>query len=193
MMRVESICLGDYATNCYLVNTNGITLLIDPAVAAPELFSWLDGRRVDMVINTHAHPDHVGGNWELQRRGSKILLHRAALSTLNKFYPDHPPIDRYIDEGEVIADSLRVLHTPGHCPGSIILVGEGVIFSGDLIFAGSIGRTDLPGGSRREIYRSLKRLVSLPGDYRIYPGHGKQTTLEQERMNNPFITRLEDR
>jgi glyoxylase-like metal-dependent hydrolase (beta-lactamase superfamily II) len=189
-MRVETICLGELATNCYLIDTDSVTILIDPAQPGDGLTSFLSGRRVDLVINTHGHFDHIGGDWELQRSGAQLLIHRADLSLVDRSYPDHPPFDRYIEEGEILPGGLRVMHTPGHSPGSIVLVGDGVLFVGDLLFAGSIGRTDFPGGSMKEMNRSLARLLSLPGDYRIYPGHGPETSLGRERRANPYLLRL---
>jgi len=189
-MRVESICLGQLATNCYLVSVNGVTVLIDPAEPSEPLFSFIGNRKIDLVVNTHGHFDHIGGNWALQTKGSQVLIHQKDLQFVDRFYPDHPPIDRYLKEGEEIAGILRVLHVPGHSPGSVALVGDGVLFSGDLLFAGSIGRTDLPGGSIKEMRRSLRQILALPGDYRVYPGHGGITTLEKERKTNPFILSL---
>jgi|LZCG01.1.fsa_nt_gb glyoxylase-like metal-dependent hydrolase (beta-lactamase superfamily II) len=186
-MQVESICLGDLATNCYLFDIDGLRILIDPAESSEALFSFLRRRKVDLVVNTHGHFDHIGGDWALQGEGAQVLLHRADLPFVDHFYPDHPPIDRYIEDGDEIAGSLRVIHAPGHSPGSVVLVARDVLFVGDLLFAGSIGRTDLPGGSLTEMEESLKKILALPGDYRVYPGHGEATTLEKERRTNPFI------
>lgn len=189
-MRVESICLGSLATNCYLMSVDGVTVLIDPAEASETLFSFIGERKVDLVVNTHGHFDHVGGDWKLQEQGAQVLLHRGDLPFVDRFYPDHPSIDRYLKEGDEIAGVLRVLHVPGHSPGSVVLVGNGVLFSGDLLFAGSIGRTDFPGGSVEEMRESLRRILALPEDYRVYPGHGETTTLKKERRENPFLLGL---
>ena len=186
-MQVESICLGSLATNCYLVEVNGSTILIDPAEPSEDLFSFLGERRVDLVVNTHGHFDHIGGDWALHEQGAEILLHRADLMFVDQFYPDHPPIDRYIEDGDEIAGNLRVIHVPGHSPGSVILATRDALFVGDLLFAGSVGRTDLPGGSLTQMKQSLKKLLALPGNYRVYPGHGEETTLDRERRTNPYI------
>jgi len=162
-MKVRSICLGPLSTNCYLIEVDGKRILIDPAEGGEPLRSFVGEGGVDLVVNTHGHFDHTGGDWEF---------------------------DRTIDEGDEIASGLRVIHTPGHSPGSIVLVGDGVLFVGDLLFAGSIGRTDFPGGSQEDMLRSLLRLIRLPGDYLIYPGHGPVTRLERERRENPFLTGL---
>lgn len=185
-MRVEKIVLGDLATNCYLIETADVTVLIDPAVCDARLREFLDGRKVDLVVNTHGHFDHVGGNWALKEEGAELLIHRADLRFVDESYPDHPPFDCYIDEGDEIA-GLRVLHTPGHSPGSVTLLGDGILFTGDLLFAGSVGRTDFPGGSWTEMRRSLARVLALGEDFLIYPGHGPRTRLSAERRMNPFL------
>ena len=123
----------------------------------------------------------------MQQRGAEIMLHKADLPLVDRFFPAHPAFDRLITDGEAFPGPLRVLHTPGHSPGSIVLVGDGVLFVGDLLFAGSIGRTDLPGGSIAEMTTSLAKLTALPGDYTVYPGHGPRTTLATERRTNPFL------
>jgi glyoxylase-like metal-dependent hydrolase (beta-lactamase superfamily II) len=186
-MRIESICLGSLATNCYLVSVDGTTIIIDPAEPSELLHSFIGRRTIDLVVNTHGHFDHVGGNWVLQKQGARVRIHPADIPYVDHFYPDHPAIDSPLEEGEEIAGILRVLHVPGHSPGSIALKGDGVIFSGDLLFAGSIGRTDLPGGSVKAMRKSLERILALPGDVRIYPGHGEATTVENERRTNPFV------
>jgi len=186
-MRIESICLGSLATNCYLVSVDGTTIIIDPAEPSESLHSFIGERTIDLVVNTHGHFDHVGGNWMLQEQGARICIHPADIPYVDHFYPDHPAIDTPLEEGEEIAGILRVLHVPGHSPGSIALQGDGVIFSGDLLFAGSIGRTDLPGGSMEAMRKSLERILTLPGDVRVYPGHGEATTVEKERRTNLFL------
>jgi hydroxyacylglutathione hydrolase len=189
-MRVEKICLGELSTNCYLVNADGLTILIDPAEYCEKLTSFIGNRQVDLVINTHGHFDHIGGNWQLQKAGAKLLIHEEDLPLVDSFYPDHPPFDRYIVDGETLPGGFRVIHTPGHSPGSIVLVKDDMLFVGDLLFAGSIGRTDFPGGSITKMNLSLSNIVSLPGDYRVYPGHGPSTTLKRERRTNPYLTSL---
>lgn len=187
-MRVSSICLGPLATNCYLVEMDGMTVLIDPAEDSEAVSSFLGDASVDVVVLTHGHFDHVGGAWACD--GAEAMMHEADLPYVDHFYPDHPPIDRYLHEGDEIVAGLTVLHTPGHSPGSIVLLADGVLFAGDLLFAGSIGRTDLPGGSPREMGESLRRIVGLPGDLTVYPGHGQATTLGRERGTNPFLVSI---
>lgn len=189
-MRVETICLGELATNCYLVDAGGRKIIIDPAQSGEALTSFIAGRHIDLVVNTHGHFDHIGGDWDLQKAGAQLLIHKADLPLVDRFYPDHPPFDRYVDDGDLLPGGLRVMHTPGHSPGSIVLVGDDLLFVGDLLFAGSIGRTDFPGGSMEEINRSLSRLIALPGEYLVYPGHGPSTHLGREKRANPYLTRL---
>ena len=186
-MRVETVCLGELATNCYLIDAGGKTILIDPAQSCDALTLFLVGHSVDLVVNTHGHFDHIGGDWDLQKRGAQLLVHKADLPLIDRFYPDHPAFDRYLEDGDLLPGGLRVKHTPGHSPGSVVLVGDDVLFVGDLLFAGSIGRTDFPGGSMEQMNKSLSRLAALPGDYLVYPGHGPATSLQKERRTNPFL------
>jgi len=187
-MRAASICLGPLATNCYLIELDGMTVLIDPAEDSELLSSFLGTVSVDIVVLTHGHFDHVGGAWACN--GAKVMMHEADLLYVDHFFPDHGPIDRTLDEGDEVVAGLTVLHTPGHSPGSLVLLSDGALFVGDLLFAGSIGRTDLPGGSPREMDASLRRIAGLSGDPIVYPGHGEATTLERERETNPFLVSM---
>jgi len=185
-MRVASICLGPLATNCYLIETDGATVLVDPAESSERLHAFVGDRSVDIVVLTHGHFDHIEGAWDFP--GARVMIHAADLPFLDHARPDRPPIDRSLCEGDIIAQTLTVLHTPGHSPGSVVLHAAGALFVGDLLFAGSIGRTDLPGGSLHEMNQSLRRILELEGDLTVYPGHGEITTLEKERRENPFLT-----
>ncbi len=189
-LQVETIVLGELETNCYVVTVDGVTAVIDPAEASDELFALIKDRTIDLILNTHGHFDHVGGDWALQETGASVRIHQADLPFLDHAFPDHPPVDRHLEEGDEVLPGLRVLHVPGHSPGSVAFVGKGVLFTGDLLFAESIGRTDLPGGSLEAIKASLRRIVALPGDYRVYPGHGPRTTLKRERTTNGYLLEL---
>lgn len=190
-MNIASICLGPLATNCYLVEERGMRILIDPAEDSAELRAFVGEQSVDAIINTHGHFDHVGGNWAFP--GVPVRIHADDLPLLSTTHPEPSGAIELIEEGEKILGALTVLHTPGHSPGSIVLVGDGVLIAGDLLFAGSIGRVDLPGGSPNLMYESLCRIVALSGDYTVYPGHGDPTTLEAERRRNPFLVGLGER
>ena len=186
-MRVSSICMGPLATNCYRVEIGGKNVLIDPAEASGALKAFVGEGAVDAVVLTHGHFDHVGGAWA--HDGAAVMIHEADLPYVDHFFPDRGPIDRFVNEGDEIVPGLMVLHVPGHSPGSVVLLADGAVFAGDLLFAGSIGRTDLPGGSPREMESSLRRIADLAGDLTVYPGHGETTTLGRERETNPFLVR----
>jgi hydroxyacylglutathione hydrolase len=187
-MRVSSTCLGPLGTNCYLVELASGTLLIDPAEDCPALHTLIGDRSIDVVLLTHGHFDHVGGAWAAH--ASQVLMHRSDLLFVDQFFPNHHPIDRYIDDGDEVLVGAKVLHLPGHSPGSVCVLVEDALFVGDVLFAGSIGRTDLPGGSMDTLSDSLRRLAALPGDYDVYPGHGESTTLDCERQINPYLRML---
>ncbi len=190
-LKIETLFLGPLATNCYVVSDGTRMIVIDPAEDSPRLRELIADRTVHLVINTHGHFDHVGGNWAIDPSGGDICIHPDDVPWVDDAYPGHPPFVRFLAEGDTPIPSLEVLHLPGHSPGSIALVGGGAIFCGDVLFAGSIGRTDLPGGSWEQLRQSLHRLISLPGDYIVYPGHGPQTTLGHERRSNPFLAGLQ--
>jgi glyoxylase-like metal-dependent hydrolase (beta-lactamase superfamily II) len=106
------------------------------------------------------------------------------------FFPQHPPFQRLLRDGEELVEGVRILHAPGHSPGSVVLVADGVLLTGDLLFAGSVGRTDFPGGSEDEMEASLRKILAINGERVVYPGHGEATTLERERRRNPFLRGL---
>ena len=194
-MFVKMFTVGMLATNCFLVGDkdSGEAAVIDPGFdresEARAIFDEIDrnGFRVKYIINTHGHPDHNGGNRILKdRSGAPILIHEAEASVLSS-----PPADRKLRDGDLIEVgnvSLKVIHTPGHSPGSMALLAPDYVFSGDTLFAGSIGRCDLPGGSPEELVNSLKtKLLSLPDYVKVCPGHGPVTSIGEERRNNPFL------
>jgi len=187
-MRVSSACLGQLGTNCYLVEVESGTLLIDPAVDSPALHSLIGDRSIDVVVLTHGHFDHVGGAWAVN--APEIVMNREDLPFVDEYFPNHGPVHRHVEEGDEILPGVKVLHLPGHSPGSIVLRVEDALFVGDVLFAGSIGRTDLARGSMGVMANSLRRLTALPGDYDVYPGHGESTTLNCERQINPYIRML---
>jgi glyoxylase-like metal-dependent hydrolase (beta-lactamase superfamily II) len=180
-------------------------VVIDPGGDADELTAAVAARglRVTAIVATHAHFDHVLAARRLQELlGAPFLLHRDDLPLLSWLQesgrlwlgvelPPPPEVDDFPVEGDVIVAGgveLDVLHTPGHSPGSISLVGGGSIFSGDTLFAGSVGRTDLPGGSSGDLLGAIRtKLFALDDALAVHPGHGPATTLGDERRSNPFV------
>ena len=194
-MFVRMFTVGMLATNCFLVGDpeSGESAVIDPGFdqesEAEAIHSEVrrNGFRIKYIINTHGHPDHIGGNRIMKERsGVPILIYEDDAPLLRD-----PLADRKLHDGDTISIGnlrLRVVHTPGHSPGSMALLAEDCVFSGDTLFAGSIGRYDLPGGSLEELVNSLKnKLLTLPDHVRVYPGHGPVTTIGEERRNNPFL------
>jgi hydroxyacylglutathione hydrolase len=195
-VELERLVVGELETNCYVLRSEGEAVVIDPGAPEERLLKALQGHQLKYILLTHAHPDHLGGAaWLKQKCGGAALLHRGDLAGLRRFLPRLEP-DRFLEEGDTVEfdkETLRVLHTPGHSPGSVVFMTGERLFVGDLLFWGSIGRTDLPGGSSGEMERSLRRLIDLDGDFSIYPGHGPETTLAQERVSNPFLRELQER
>ena len=192
-MQVFTLPLGAYQTNTYIVVNDGRCVVIDPGYEPETIHRFLEsnGLTADAIFLTHGHFDHVGGVKGLvERLGCPVYIHEAELSmpeamTAGPLYYTHT-----YGEGDRIEKaglSFRVLHTPGHTPGSVCLMAEDVCFSGDTLFAGSCGRTDLPGGDWATIRRSLYRLTQMENDLTVYPGHGESTTLAAEKRYNPYM------
>ena len=194
-MFVKMFTVGMLATNCFLVGDreSGEAVVIDPGFdresEAKVIFNEIErhGFQIKYIVNTHGHPDHSGGNRIMKERSrAPILIHEDDASALSD-----PPADRKLRDGDSIEVGkirLRVVHTPGHSPGSMALHGEDCVFSGDTLFAGSIGRYDLPGGSLEELVDSLKsKFLTLPDHIKVCPGHGPVTTIGDERRSNPFL------
>lgn len=206
-MKVVQIPNGRFVENCYLVADEGSG---ECAVVDPGEETALIGRALaDLNLHpvaiwlTHAHVDHVLGVSEIKRMtGAPVYLHPADRPLYDRVREQGvafgmradplPPPDRDFAPGDVVRAGMlqfAVRHTPGHSPGSVSLVGSGVAFVGDVLFQGSIGRTDLPGGDADTLLQSIQReLLSLPDATIVYSGHGAQTTVGRERAANPFLT-----
>jgi hydroxyacylglutathione hydrolase len=206
-MKYELVVVGALETNCYLVycKETRACAVIDPGADHEKIISTIADLelRPVVVLNTHGHVDHIGANSDIvQKYSIPLAMHAADIGMLQVSdyielslllgARNSPPPDRLLAEGDEIAigrTSLRVIHIPGHTPGSIGFVQGGFLFSGDTIFCGGVGRTDLPGGSWKDLERSIReRILTLPEETIVLPGHGPWTTVEQERSSNPFLT-----
>ena len=193
-MELKVFPLGSYQTNCYMAWGDGSDscILIDPGYEPEYLLEQLRSNRKTLaaILLTHGHFDHVGGVKELvAETGCKVYLceHEKLAPMLTNGMLYYTDTYKEGDTLQLAGLTLQVLHTPGHTPGSVCLLCEDVLFSGDTLFAGTCGRTDLPGGSYNEIVQSLARLAALPGDPKVLPGHGSASTMERERKTNPFM------
>ena len=193
MLHIITLPLGAYQTNCYIVwNENSQQcLVIDPGYESDEILSLTQGKQISAILLTHGHFDHVGGVGQLAcETGCRVYICPEDLSMPPQMTAGPIFYTNTYGEGDVLhlADiSLRILHTPGHTPGSVCILAENALFTGDTLFQDSCGRTDLPGGDWATILKSLRRLKSLEGDYKVYPGHGPATTLQDEKTYNPYM------
>ena len=194
-MNILTLPLGSYQTNCYIAwaDDSDSCIVIDPGYEPETVLAevWSLGKTVGAILLTHGHFDHVGGvRFLAERVDCPIYIHANEL-TLPENFTDGPlRYTQNYDEGDVLdlaGLSWKVLHTPGHTPGSVCLLCEDTMFSGDTLFMDSCGRTDFPGGDGVQMHKSLRRLAELPGDYKVLPGHGPATTLSQERKYNPYL------
>ncbi len=205
-IKVCRLMVGEFCTNCYLlVDLEGKTCLaIDPGAEPRRIIDTASNEkiRITSIINTHGHIDHIGANAVLKETTSaKIYIHEADsaalvnaernLSLFTGTEKKFPPADHQLKDGEKIkigAEEITILHTPGHTPGSICLLGSNYIFTGDTLFADSIGRTDLPSGNENEIYQSLKKILKIvKGDPVVLPGHGEVGYWNVIKKTNPFL------
>lgn len=205
-MDYKKIVVGALETNCYLVycpNTRECAV-VDPG-AEPEKIkkSITDlGLRPVSVLNTHGHVDHVGANQDILEcydiplyvhPADQPMLECAGRTDLSALLgaKDSPPPDFFLEDGSEIKVGecvLKVIHTPGHSEGSTVFLSEKFVLSGDTLFCGGVGRTDLPGGSWNKLVDSIvSKILVLPGDIQVLPGHGPSTTVEREKKQNPYI------
>lgn len=204
-MEIQTFLMTPFAMNCYVIKDGGEALVIDPGEATKELKAAVADCKVTMIFNTHCHIDHSGGNAGMvAATGAPLVCHRDDLPLLRALTQQgmmfgvavepSPEPDQFVEEGDEVkvgGVALKVLHTPGHAPGHVVLVGDGFVIGGDVLFNGSIGRTDLPGGDYDTLIESIHtKLMPLPDDTVVYCGHGPATTIGRERATNPFLRGL---
>ena len=205
-MIIKALAVGPIMANCFVVGCQETleAVVIDPGDEPDKILQSVAdlNLKVRNILNTHGHFDHVSANKGINAAtGAPILIHALDAPMLQQISAsaakwgltaqDSPPPDRTIDEGDTITFgniTLQVLHTPGHTPGGISFLADGHVFVGDTLFAGSIGRTDFPGGDFRTLKSSIQdKLFVLEDDVRVHTGHGPDTTIGQEKQYNPFV------
>jgi glyoxylase-like metal-dependent hydrolase (beta-lactamase superfamily II) len=198
--------VGPLQVNCYILADEKTreAIIIDPGDDGDEILKVIRDKQltVKYIVNTHAHFDHVGANRQIKdATGAELLIHEADDALLGAApgqarmfgmtAPSSPRADQYLKHGDTVKAGeveLKVLHTPGHSAGGICLLGDGMVFTGDALFAGSIGRTDFMGGDLMTLITSIKNnLLSLPDDTKVFSGHGPASTIGEERRENPFL------
>ena len=203
---LEKMVVGPLAANCYLLGCakSKEAIIIDPGDEGQRILTNIEkgGWQVQYIVDTHGHFDHTGANGTLKEgTGAPLLIHRddaALLETQQQhaasygvLVPASPEPDRLLCDGEVLKLgelSIDVIHTPGHSPGGVCLNCGSILIVGDTLFASSIGRTDLPGANYHTLIDSIKsRLLRLDDSVRVYPGHGEDTTIGEERIHNQFL------
>ena len=207
-MIIKLLTVGPFAANCYIVGSTSTNqgMIIDPGADADTIMRTVQqtGLSISIIVITHAHMDHVGAIREVQQKtNAKFAIHEAEkgfvfstpmrmLTSLGVSPVKSPPRpDRLVKDGDLIDLGdlhFEVLYTPGHSSGGICLLGHGVVFSGDTLFKLGIGRTDFPGMSHERLMNSIReKLMVLPDETVVYPGHGPPTTIGDERRGNPFL------
>jgi glyoxylase-like metal-dependent hydrolase (beta-lactamase superfamily II) len=205
MVTVQTLTVGAFQENCYLVvdSRSGKAVIVDPGGEGERLVDAVDksGATLEAVWITHAHVDHVGAIASIKQRWDvPVYLHpldrrlyEAAGRQAQVYgvqFEEPPPPDREFADGQQlkVGDvALSVMHAPGHSPGHVVIHGDGIALVGDCLFAGSIGRTDLPFSDPPQLAASLEKISALPPETVVYPGHGMDTTIGEERRSNPFL------
>ena len=198
-MKIKSMQVGELATNCYILidDVEKKAAVVDPGDEGDRILEELEGldAQVEYILLTHGHYDHIGAVAQVHEAlpQTKVYLHKAdSRGTGFHVVPLADQVEdlQYYDDGDTLALgslTIHVIHTPGHTPGGVTLRVGDVLFTGDTLFAGSMGRSDFPGGNTQQLFASLKKLAQLEGDYHVLPGHDRTTTLEQERRSNVFM------
>ncbi len=206
-MNITQLTLGPLHTNCYIVyGKDGKAAVVDPAFSADIIESKIKeiGLTLDKILLTHAHFDHIMAVEDLRKTGAELYLHKEEekmfydpnlnymLMAMDKEI-EFKKVEHLLSDGDVIdvgGEELKVLHTPGHTMGSVCYISDEWIITGDTLFKGTVGRTDLYGGDFDTIISSLKKITVFDKDYTIYPGHGANTTLNYEKNNNTYMKTL---
>jgi hydroxyacylglutathione hydrolase len=201
-MKIQMFTVGMLQTNCYVVSCQETqdAIIIDPGLDVPfeaeQIFSYVDEEmlKVKFLVNTHGHQDHIRGDKILKKKYNvPICIHPYDAHAIRDLDNGISPSNILLGDEDLLKfgkATLKVMHTPGHTPGSISLVGEKIVFTGDTLFARGIGRTDFPEGSNLDMRLSLEKLLRLPDDYGVYPGHGPATVMGEEKRFNPFLKLL---
>ncbi len=203
MINIKSILLGDLGNNCYLITdeATGKSALVDCTEAGSKMLDFLGDADLEYILLTHGHFDHIGGVKEISEKyGAKVVISaedapmltsgRHSLAAFCGAKQNNKEPDIIIKDGDIITlgeTEIKVMATAGHTKGGVCYITDDNIFTGDTLFFCSCGRTDFPGGSFTEIKESLRKLAQLNGDYKLYPGHDRTTTLAFERQNNPYM------
>lgn len=204
-MTVKTLSLGDLQTNCYILTDEETSsaVIIDPGAEAEKIIQYLSSKslKVEYIILTHSHFDHTGALDDIKKyTNAKIVIHKSeekyisdenfSLSGIFGYPTPKSPADIIVSDHDTLPfgkDALTFIHTPGHTVGSMCILINDIMFSGDTLFYLSMGRTDFPGGSNAQMRDSLKALSTLSPEIRVYPGHGDSTTIGFEALNNPFM------
>lgn len=205
-MLIKELTVGPFMSNCFILGCEKTkeAVVIDPGAEADRIMLSLAESKLKLkyIINTHGHVDHVGGNKRMKEvTDADILIHpldAPMLGHVSSFAAsfglsadNSPPADQTVKEGDIISFGnivLKVIHTPGHTQGGISLYTDGNVFVGDTLFAGSIGRTDFPGGDYHTLISNIRnKLFVLGDDTKVFPGHMGNTTIRQEKLFNPFV------
>ena len=209
-MKIETLCVGPLEVNCYIIGTNKENaIIIDPGADPDKILQYIrfHDLKTKYILNTHGHVDHIGSNAYIKSEtDAQLLIHKEDAFMLGQIQDSYisgllnakpsPDADRVLNDGDIIElddVKLEVIHTPGHTPGGVCFYNGSVLFTGDTIFVGGIGRTDFPYSHHQTLIKSiLDRIMKLPDDTIIYPGHNygitPTSTVSREKVENPFIS-----